>query len=498
MKQIYLDNGATSFPKAPGVGQAMKDYIEKVGVNVNRSSYRATAEAALSTLTVREDLCRLFGAGEDPSYAIFTSGVTMSLNMIMKGALHPGDHLIISGMEHNAVARPATQLEAAGVAVSIAPCDEDGVLRLEEFEKLITPKTCLAVMQYASNVSGTIQPIGAIGAICRRHGVLLAVDSAQAAGHFAFDMRKLQIDALCFTGHKGLLGPSGIGGFVMNEAMNKALTPLIAGGTGSMSASLEMPPTLPDRYEAGTPNLPGIMGLGVALRYLQEVGLDALHRREMALTERFLSGLRGNEHIRIPGPADAKGRVGVISVDFLRQDNADERLMPIGHKLGLISEETYSAYLKREEQKNAEIERLNTVFLAPGEEINALLESAGTAPLTTGIRMSELIKRPQVSYDMLAPFDKERPPLSRSVREKVEVEIKYEGYIARQRAQVNEMLRLEGKKIPENIDYNDVYGLRLEAREKLDKVRPADIGQASRISGVSPADVSVLLIYLSK
>lgn len=183
---------------------------------------------------------------------------------------------------------------------------------------------------------------------------------------------------------------------------------------------------------------------------------------------------------------------------LLRQDNADERLMPIGHKLGLISDDTYSAYLKREEQKNAEIERLNTVFLAPGEEINALLESAGTAPLTTGIRMSELIKRPQVSYDMLAPFDKERQPLSRSVREKVEVEIKYEGYIARQRAQVNEMLRLEGKKIPENIDYNDVYGLRLEAREKLDKVRPADIGQASRISGVSPADVSVLLIYLSK
>ena len=183
---------------------------------------------------------------------------------------------------------------------------------------------------------------------------------------------------------------------------------------------------------------------------------------------------------------------------LLRQDNADERLMPIGHKLGLINDDTYSAYIKREEQKNAEIGRLNTVFLAPGEEINALLESAGTAPLSTGIRLSELIKRPQVSYDMLAPFDKERPPLSHSVREKVEVEIKYEGYIARQKAQVNEMLRLEGKKIPENIDYNAVYGLRLEAREKLDKVRPTDIGQASRISGVSPADVSVLLIYLSK
>lgn len=323
MKQIYLDNGATSFPKAPGVGQAMKDYIEKVGVNVNRSSYRATAEAALSTLTVRETLCDLFGGGSDPSYAIFTGGVTMSLNMIMKGALHPGDHLIISAMEHNAVARPATQLAAAGIGVSVAPCDETGVLLLDEFEKLFTPQTRLVVMQYASNVSGTIQPVAQIGAICRRHGVLFAVDSAQAAGHFPIDMQKLQIDALCFTGHKGLLGPSGIGGFVMNEVMNKALTPLIAGGTGSMSASLEMPSTLPDRYEAGTANLPGIMGLGAALNYLMQVGTDSLHKRETALTRRFLEGLCGNPHIRVPGPADANGRVGVISVDFLRQDNAE-------------------------------------------------------------------------------------------------------------------------------------------------------------------------------
>lgn len=323
MKQIYLDNGATSFPKAPGVGQAMKDYIEKVGVNVNRSSYRATAEAALSTLTVRETLCDLFGGSSDPSYAIFTGGVTMSLNMIMRGVLRPGDHLIISAMEHNAVARPATQLAAAGIGVSVAPCDETGVLLLDEFEKLFTPQTRLVVMQYASNVSGTIQPVAQIGAICHRHGVLFAVDSAQAAGHFPINMQKLQIDALCFTGHKGLLGPSGIGGFIITEAMNKALTPLIAGGTGSMSASLEMPTTLPDRYEAGTANLPGIMGLGAALNYLTQVGTDALHKRETALTRRFLEGLCGNPHIRVPGPADADGRVGVISVDFLRQDNAE-------------------------------------------------------------------------------------------------------------------------------------------------------------------------------
>ena len=296
MKQIYLDNGATSFPKAPGVGQAMKDYIEKVGVNVNRSSYRATAEAALSTLTVREDLCQLFGAGEDPSYAIFTSGVTMSLNMIMKGTLHPGDHLIISGMEHNAVARPATQLEAAGVKVSIAPCDEDGVLRLEEFEKLIIPKTRLVVMQYASNVSGTIQPIGAIGAICRRHGVLLAVDSAQAAGHFAFDMQKLQIDALCFTGHKGLLGPQGTGLLVLGYGMSPE--PLLLGGTGSMSESVRQPDMLPDRYESGTVNLPGIAGLYAGLKFVRAHRAE-IEEYELALCDRLRARLREISGVRI-------------------------------------------------------------------------------------------------------------------------------------------------------------------------------------------------------
>ena len=183
---------------------------------------------------------------------------------------------------------------------------------------------------------------------------------------------------------------------------------------------------------------------------------------------------------------------------LLRQDNADERLMPTGRKLGLIDDKTYDAFLLRKEQKEREIERLKTVFLAPNADLNHLLEQNGTAPISTGTRLSDLVKRPQISYDMLAPFDKERPELPFSVREKVETEIKYEGYIARQQAQVNEMLRLEGKAIPNDIDYSAVYGLRLEAVEKLNKIRPANIGQASRISGVSPADISVLLIYLAK
>ena len=183
---------------------------------------------------------------------------------------------------------------------------------------------------------------------------------------------------------------------------------------------------------------------------------------------------------------------------LLRQDNADERLMPIGRKLGLIDDKNYSDFLLRKELKEKEIRRFKTTFLAPNEELNRLLEENGTAPISTGTRLSDLVKRPQIGYDMLAPFDKERPDLPFSVREKVETEIKYEGYIARQQAQVNEMLRLEGKAIPDDIDYSSVYGLRLEAVEKLNKIRPANIGQASRISGVSPADISVLLIYLTK
>ncbi len=181
---------------------------------------------------------------------------------------------------------------------------------------------------------------------------------------------------------------------------------------------------------------------------------------------------------------------------ILRQDNADERLMPIGFELGLIDKAAYDEFLLRKERKEAEIERVKSVFLAPSYELNKVLEECGTAPLTTGCRLSDLIKRPQLSYKALAPFDKDRPLLTDDVAEKVEIEIKYEGYITRQEAQVNEMLRLEKKLIPEDLNYEDVYGLRLEAKEKLNKVKPKNIGQASRISGVSPADISVLLIHL--
>ena len=182
----------------------------------------------------------------------------------------------------------------------------------------------------------------------------------------------------------------------------------------------------------------------------------------------------------------------------LRQDNADERLMPIGRELGLIDDETWRNFLDRKSRKEAEIARLRSTTLAPSEELNRYLVSCGTAEMTTGIRLSELIMRPQLSYDGLAPFDPQRPSLPRSVRDKVEVEIKYQGYIARQQSQIRELLRLENKKIPEDLDYRKMDNLRLEAREKLQKVHPTNFGQASRISGVNPADIAVLSVILEK
>ena len=183
---------------------------------------------------------------------------------------------------------------------------------------------------------------------------------------------------------------------------------------------------------------------------------------------------------------------------LLRQDNADERLMPTGHKIGLISDEQYSDLLKKIGLKTKEIERVNSTYLSPSKELNDLLIEKGTAPLSTGICLADLIKRPQLSYECLSPFDSDRPILPDDVAEKLEIEIKYEGYIKRQQAQINETLRLEEKKIPEDLNFDDVYGLRLEAKEKLNKIRPSSIGQASRISGVSPSDISVLLIYLKR
>ena len=321
MDAIYLDNAATSFPKPEGVSAAMKTYVDQVGATINRSVYGSAQDAGLVTLQLRERLKRLFHFSEPVTHVILTPGATWGLNMVIKGFLKPGDHCIVSAMEHNAVMRPLLQLE--GVEYDRIPCNREGLLNPHEIEALIRPNTKLLVMAHGSNVCGSVQDAKAVGEICARHGIAFVLDAAQTAGHYPVDFEDFQLSALCVPGHKGLLGPSGIGALLMTDAFSKLLNPVIAGGTGSASDSEYLPDYLPDRFESGTPNLPGIYGWESALCYVESMGVEALRQREMKLCKRFLDGLEPIEGAALCGTKDLERRVGVVSVDFLRKDNAE-------------------------------------------------------------------------------------------------------------------------------------------------------------------------------
>lgn len=321
MQTIYLDNAATSFPKPAGVSARMKEYMDSVGATINRSVYGAAQDAGLVTLRLRERLARLFSFPEKPTHVILTPGATAGLNFILKGFLRSGDHCLVSSMEHNAVMRPLLQLQ--GVEFDRIPCDEEGRLDPAAMLPLIRPNTRLCVMAHGSNVCGTVQDAATVGAICAEHGIAFALDAAQTAGHIPIDFQALHLSALCVPGHKGLLGPSGIGALLLRDDFAHALTPLLAGGTGSASDSEYLPDYLPDRFESGTPNLPGIYGFEEALRFIEETGIDALRAHELELTARFLEGLRTIPNLRLCGTEDLSRRVGVISVDFTQADNAE-------------------------------------------------------------------------------------------------------------------------------------------------------------------------------
>lgn len=320
-KKIYFDNGSTSFPKAPGVAEAMSELLLRGAFNINRGNYEGAYEVAEVVLETRELLAELFGAGK-AKQVVFSPGITHSLNYFLKGILKPGDHILVSGMEHNAVMRPLEQLKSIGVAYEIVPADQEGSVKAEDFEKRVRPETKAIMVLHASNVCGTILPIKKIGEVCKKHDLYYGVDTAQSAGTLKIDMQECNIDFLGFTGHKGLLGPQGIGGFVISERLSDELPPLIAGGTGSQSDSFEMPQGLPDRYESGTMNLPGIIGLYAALIYLKETGIDTIHRKKMELTKYFLDAVKNIPGIRVIGKQGLEDRVAVVSLDFPGHDNA--------------------------------------------------------------------------------------------------------------------------------------------------------------------------------
>ena len=332
MQQIYLDNASTTFPKPQVVADAVYQYITHAGTNISRGTCATSSENLV--YTTRELLCEFFGA-EDSKNVIFTKNVTESLNIVIKGLLRSGDHVLVSAMEHNAVMRPLQQIgtelttdnaQPDAITFSRIPCDAEGALRLDALPQLVRPNTKAIIMTHASNVCGTVQPLAEVGSFCQEHGLRFIVDSAQSAGILPLNMQELHIDALAFTGHKGLLAPQGIGGLLLRENIIDEITPLIVGGTGSLSHTERTPRFLPDKFEAGTLNLPGIAGLQAALTWLKQQGIDKIRTHELTLTQQFLDGLRQLEAqglLRIVGKKNYNERLGVVSIATDKMDIAE-------------------------------------------------------------------------------------------------------------------------------------------------------------------------------
>lgn len=322
MKKIYLDHAATSFPKPECVKKAVVDYMTNIGVNVNRGGYESAYNTASIVYETRKQLCELFDFPKCEN-VIFTENITYALNFILKGLLKSGDHVLVSSMEHNAVMRPLIQLEKQGVTFSRISCEKDGELMVDTMESFVKKNTKAVVMTSASNVCGTHMPLEKVGQFCKEHGLIFIVDSAQTAGVFPISMTKMGIDVLAFTGHKGLLGPQGIGGFLVKDEVANKMEPLITGGTGSLSDSEETPDFLPDKFEPGTLNLPGIFGLHASLTYLKEIGLSTIQEKEMRLLKQLLEGLRTIKGVRIIGKDGIENRSAVVSIQCDFMDEAE-------------------------------------------------------------------------------------------------------------------------------------------------------------------------------
>ena len=323
--RIYFDQASTSFPKAPGVAKAMYAYLTSLGTNVNRGCYEDAYAAEETVFNTRKLLAQLFHFPLTKN-VILTGNITQSLNMLLKGLLRPGDHVLVSSMEHNAVMRPLVQLSRDGISFDRIPCRRDGTMILEQAEAMIRPSTKAIITLHASNVCGTHMPLAELGDICRRHHLFFLADTAQTAGIFPLDMEQLHIDGLAFTGHKGLRGPQGTGGFLISGQLADQMEPLISGGTGSVSHTEEVPSFLPDRFEPGTPNLPGIFGLHAALKELTPLSMEQIRTKELSLTGYFLEKLMeldpSEKHIRIIGRKDLSMRSAVVSIQTLDEDMA--------------------------------------------------------------------------------------------------------------------------------------------------------------------------------
>jgi cysteine desulfurase/selenocysteine lyase len=325
-EMIYLDNAATTWQKPPQVKEAMIKYMKEIGANPGRSGHLLSIEAARVLYEARESLAHLFHV-RDPLRIIFTLNATESLNLALKGLLRPGDHVITSSMEHNSVMRPLRDMEKKGIELSVIPCSREGMLDPREVGKRIRSQTRMVVLNHASNVTGTLLPIGEIGYMTRKKDLLFLVDGAQTAGTYPLDMERDGIDLVAFTGHKSLYGPQGTGGLVIGERIDeKEMIPLKQGGTGSRSEFEEQPDFLPDRFESGTPNGVGIAGLLAGVQFVLKKGIEPIRQYENGLIEHLIEGLKKIPQIKLYGPENKADRIATLSFNLAQLSPSDVAL----------------------------------------------------------------------------------------------------------------------------------------------------------------------------
>ena len=318
VNRIYLDNAATSFPKAPGLGKVMADYIENGVINPNRTESALSYRAFDISYALREHISSLYNYPH-PECIAFTRNITEALNWLIKGTLTREDHVILSSNEHNAVMRPLRQI---GINCSLIPSSSRGYNDYSTLPTLITPNTRAVIINAAGNVSGAVQDLETPAEFAKKHNLMFIIDSAQASPFINIDMDKLNASAVAFTGHKGLLGPQGIGGAIIRKELAFSLNPLISGGTGSRSDSEEVPKLLPDRLNPGTENMPGIIGLEHSLSYISN-NFSSLYKNEKEMTEMLIEGLYKINGVRLFGAGLDEKRTNVVSIETEGIDEAE-------------------------------------------------------------------------------------------------------------------------------------------------------------------------------
>ena len=321
--KIYLDNAATTFPKPQEVYTSMMNYMMNIGTNPGRGVSTASLAGNRVVLNCRYAIMDFFHFDKVEN-VIFTPNITTSLNTLIKSSVRKGWHVITSSMDHNATLRPLNSLSEKGIIeLDIIPCSKEGFINIDDFINTIKPNTKLVVLSHASNIIGSIQPLEAIGKICRNKKIYFIIDAAQTAGVLPIDFYKLNCNALAFTGHKSLLGPQGTGGFLIDDKLNEQCTSFIEGGTGSLSSSIIQPDFLPDKFESGTLNTPGIAGLLEGINFINKQGIDSIRENEEYLCKNFIDRLLNIPSIDVYGSKFKSKRTATISINSTKIDNSE-------------------------------------------------------------------------------------------------------------------------------------------------------------------------------